>query len=190
MVAGDGEVAGAASFAPGALEACGIAPDEPPPVAAPVIVGAAVEAVPAGAVPGAVLAGAAFAPAAAPLFWLAVAVVSDEVADWLVVGVPAPVVAPAGADWLVAVAAALFDPPLTEGAVAPAGAPAPLLDPAGTVEAVVAGAALGWVVALSRGFWLLLPKPRTTAATMIATTATPSHTERFTEPRNRPVACL
>ena len=57
-------------------EACGIEPDEPPPVAAPVIAGAAVEAVSAGAV----LAGAAFAPAAAPLFWVAVAVVPDEFA--------------------------------------------------------------------------------------------------------------
>jgi hypothetical protein len=32
-----------------------------------------------------------------------------------------------------------------------------------------------------------MPKLRITAATMIATTANPTHRERFTEPLNRPV---
>jgi hypothetical protein len=62
----------------------------------------------------------------------------------------------------------------------------PVLDPVAVVEAVAVGAELGWFAALSEGFWVLMPKPRITAATMIATTANPSHRERFTEPRKRP----
>jgi hypothetical protein len=62
----------------------------------------------------------------------------------------------------------------------------PVLDPVAAVEAVAAGAELGWFAAPSEGFWVLMPKPRITAAMMIATTANPSHRERFTEPRNRP----
>jgi hypothetical protein len=36
----------------------------------------------------------------------------------------------------------------------------------------------------------LMPKPRITAATMIATTANPNHRERFTEPRYKPITRL
>jgi hypothetical protein len=36
----------------------------------------------------------------------------------------------------------------------------------------------------------LMPKPRITATTMIATTANASQEERFTEPRNKPVTSL
>jgi hypothetical protein len=91
---------------------------------------------------------------------------------------------------LAAAAGALFDSPLTEGALDTAGAPAPMVDPEDAAEAVVAGAALGWLVVLSEGFWVLLPKPKITAATTIAMTVNPSQRERFTEPRNRPVTCL
>jgi hypothetical protein len=84
---------------------------------------------------------------------------------------------------------ALFDALLPEESEDVAGAAVVALDPAAAVGAVVVAAAFG-LDALSEDFWVLMPKPRITAATMIATTANPSHRERFTEPRYRPITGL
>ena len=104
-----------------------------------------------------------------------------------------PVAAAAADSPLAAVGgAALFDSPLAEEPAEVAGASA--LDPVAAVEAVVpalvVAAGAGWVDALSEDFWVLMPKPRITAAMMIATTANPTQRERFTEPRNRFVTGL
>jgi hypothetical protein len=103
-------------------------------------------------------------------------------------------VAAAGADSPLAavVEATLSDPPLAEEPAEVAGTSA--LDPVAVVEAVVPALVVavesGWFDALSEDFWVLMPKPRITAAMMIATTANPTQRERFTEPRNRLVTGL
>ena len=79
------------------------------------------------------------------------------------------------------------DAPLAEALLDSAGAVVAALD---SVGAVVVAAALGGLDALSGDFWVLMPKPRITAAMMIATTANPSHRERFTEPRFEPITRL
>ena len=61
-----------------------------------------------------------------------------------------------------------------------AGAPVPVAEPPASVEAVVVAAGAGRFDALSGDFWVLMPKPRITATTMIATTANASQEERFT----------
>ncbi len=85
----------------------------------------------------------------------------------------------------------LLDSPPAEESAAVAAVPVLAPVPVATVEvavpAVVAAAELGRFDAISGGFWVFLPKLRITAATTIAATANPSQTERFTEPRNRPV---
>jgi hypothetical protein len=181
-------------FAAEAIEACGAVPDEPAPapVAVLLVVGAAAEAVPGW------FAGAAVVAEAGAVSWPAAVVGTaalwDESADGPVAAgaPPASVAATAGADWLLAAGAeageaALLELLLAAGAAVGASA----LDPEVAVdEAVVAGVALGWLAVLSEGLGVLLPKPRITAATMIATTANPSQRERFTEPRNRPVTCF
>lgn len=81
---------------------------------------------------------------------------------------------------------ALVESPLPVAAPDVAGAALPALDAVDVVEMVDVVAALGGVDALSEDFWVLMPKPRITAAMMIATTANPNQRERFTEPRYRP----
>jgi hypothetical protein len=90
------------------------------------------------------------------------------------------------------VAAAGADSPLVvaEEPAEVAGAPVPVAESPASVEAVVVAAGAGWFDARSGDFWVLMPKPRITATTMIATTANASQEERFTEPRNKPVTSL
>ena len=81
---------------------------------------------------------------------------------------------------------ALAESPLPAAAPDVVGAAPPVSDAVGVVEAVGVAAGLGGVDTLSEDFWVLMPKPRITAAMMIATTANPNQRERFTEPRYRP----
>jgi hypothetical protein len=71
-----------------------------------------------------------------------------------------------------------------------AGAAVAALDSVGAVGASAVVAGLGGLDAPSGDFWVSMPKPRITAAMMIATTANPNHRERFTEPRFEPITRL
>jgi len=152
-----------------------------------------------GGSPFAVVAGVAAAGADSPLVVATVVEEPAEVAGWPVVEeLPAAAEGPVGGSPFAVVAgaaAAGADSPLVVAAVVEepaevAGAPVPVAEPPASVEAVVFAAGAGWSDARSGDFWVLMPKPRITAATMIATTANPSQEERFTEPRNRPVTSL
>jgi hypothetical protein len=81
---------------------------------------------------------------------------------------------------------ALVESPLPVATPDVAGAVLPGSDAVDVVEAVGVVTALAGLDALSEDFWVLMPKPRITAAMMIATTANPNQRERFTEPRYRP----
>jgi hypothetical protein len=192
------------------------APEDAPVEAAPdvglLLAGAAGDTVPAVAVPAwAAPVWAALVPVVGSVFWPAVPVVAavgcEALVDWFdvedppVVGVVSAaeplfvVVASAGAGWpvtmgLVVVGDVFADALPAEALPDAAGAVVVALDPAVGEAGVVVVAALGGLGALSGDFWVSMPKPRITAATMVATTANPNHRERFTEPRFEPLTRL